>query len=102
MNHEHDDGLNLGYGHIKSDSREGSMARRTAIAMGEDLYKVYMLLSNHDDLPEWCHYKLATSQAYLSDVSDYISSKIVKKYLDSNMNMDDLRDKIRKALEIQR
>ena len=38
MHHEYDDGRNLDYGHVKSDSREGNMAKRTALTMAKDLY----------------------------------------------------------------
>ena len=60
MNHKYDDDWrNLDYGHIKSDSREGNMAKRTALTMTKDLYTLYMSLNDYDDL---------------ADVSDYISS----------------------------
>lgn len=101
MNHEYDDdGRNLDYGHIKSDSREGNMAKRTALTMTKDLYTLYMSLNDYDDLPEWCHYKLATSRKDLADVSDYISSKIVKKCLDNKISLNDIRLKIKNTLDI--
>jgi len=53
-----------------------------------------------NDLPEWCHYKLATSRKDLADVSDYISSKIVKKCLDNKMSLDDVRLEIKNTLDI--
>jgi len=84
-------GRNLDYGHVKSDSREGQMAMRNALTMAKDLYTLYTSLNEEDDLPEWCHYKLATSKKDLSDVTDYISSKIVKKCLDKGMDIHDLR-----------
>jgi hypothetical protein len=92
-------GRNLDYGHVKSDSREGQMAMRTALTMAKDLYTLYTHLNEEDDLPEWCHYKLATSRKDLSDVTDYISSKIVKMCLDKKMNIDDVRNEIQSTLE---
>ena len=99
MHHEYDDGRNLDYGHVKSDSREGNMAKRAALTMAKDLYTLYVALNDYDDLPEWCHYKLATSRKDLADVSDYISSKIVKKCLDNKMSLDDVRLEIQNTLE---
>lgn len=91
-------GRNLDYGHVKSDSREGQMAMRNALTMAKDLYTLYTSLNEEDDLPEWCHYKLATSKKDLSDVTDYISSKIVKKCLDRGMSIHDLRLEITEVI----
>ena len=56
------DGRNLDYGHEKSDSHEGSTAKKALLTMAKDLYHLYVTLNDSDDLPEWCHYKLATSR----------------------------------------
>ena len=84
-------GRNLDYGKVKSDAGEGRMAKTTLISMGKDLYNLYMLLNDQDDLPQWCHYKLAKSSADLETVTNYLSSKIAKKCMDKGLSEDDVR-----------
>ena len=91
-------GRNLDYGHVKSDSGEGKMARTTLLTMGRDLYNLYMLLEDQDDLPQWCHYKLAKSSADLATVNDYLTSKITKICLDRNMEMSDVKSIVKKSM----
>ena len=90
---------NLDYGHHKSDAREGLMAKRAMLTMAKDLYTLYCSLNDGDDLPEWCHYKLATSRKDLGDVADYITSKITKLCLDKNMSKSELRLEIREIMK---
>ena len=90
---------NLDYGHHKSDAREGLMAKRAMLTMAKDLYTLYCALNDGDDLPEWCHYKLATSRKDLGDVADYITSKITKLCLDKNMSKSELRLEIREIMK---
>tara|TARA_B000000557_G_C20764903_1_gene439022 strand:+ start:882 stop:1166 length:285 start_codon:yes stop_codon:yes gene_type:complete len=92
-------GKNYDYGHTKSDSGEGKMAKTTLITMSRDLYSLYNLLSDQDDLPQWCHYKLAKSSADLSTVCDYLSSKITKLCLDKNMKMNEVKNMIKKSMK---
>ena len=92
-------GRNLDYGHTKSDSGEGKMAKTTLLTMGRDLYNLYMLLNDQDDLPQWCHYKLAKSSADLSTVTDYLTSKITKLCIDKNIDTNTLRLHIKESLE---
>ena len=91
-------GRNLDYGHTKSDSGEGKMSKTTLITMGRDLYNLYMLLNDQDDLPQWCHYKLAKSSADLATVNDYLTSKITKICLDRNMQMSDVKSIVKKSM----
>ena len=91
-------GINLDYGHTKSDSGEGKMAKTTLLTMGRDLYNLYMLLDDQDDLPQWCHYKLAKSSADLATVNDYLTSKITKICLDRNMKMVDIKNIVKKSM----
>lgn len=91
-------GRNLDYGHTKSDSGEGKTARTTLLTMGRDLYNLYMLLEDQDDLPQWCHYKIAKSSAYLATVNDYLTSKITKICLDRNMKMSEVKSIIKKSM----
>ena len=92
------EGRNFDYGHQKSDSKEGQMARRALLTMAKDLYNLYMTLNDHDDLPEWCHYKLATSRKDLSDITDYLTSKVMKMCIDKNMSTEDLRLEINNSI----
>jgi len=91
--------INLDYGHHKSDAREGLMAKRAMLTMAKDLYMLYCSLNDGDDLPEWCHYKLATSRKDLGDVADYITSKITKLCLDKNMSKSELRLEAREIMK---
>ena len=92
-------GRNLDYGHTKSDANEGKMAKTTLLTMGRDLYNLYMLLDDQDDLPQWCHYKLAKSSADLATVTDYLTSKITKICIDRNMGINEVKDIVKKSLE---
>jgi hypothetical protein len=78
-------GRNLDYGSHKSNSGEGSMAKRTLLTMAKDLYNLYLSLSDQDDLPEWCHYKIARSQNELEAVTNYLTSKIAKMCVDQEV-----------------
>lgn len=100
INHEHQDskGHNYDYGNIMSDSDEGLTAKQTLLTMSKDLYTLYTSINDADDLPEWCHYKLATSSKDLSDVSDYLSSKILKHCIDNNISENDLRKIIKNKI----
>jgi len=92
-------GRNLDYGHTKSDAAEGKMAKTTLLTMGRDLYNLYMLLDDQDDLPQWCHYKLAKSSADLSTVNDYLTSKITKICLDRNIDECQIKNIIKKSMK---
>ena len=99
--HEDSDGRNLDYGHDKSDSHEGRTAKKALLTMAKDLYHLYVTLNDSDDLPEWCHYKLATSRKDLGDVTDYITSKILKHCLDNKMDQKELQENIRLSMKSQ-
>ena len=92
-------GRNLDYGHTKSDSGEGKMAKTTLLTMARDMYNLYTLLNDQDDLPQWCHYKLAKSSADLATVTDYLTSKITKICLDKNINADGLELYIKESFK---
>lgn len=93
-------GRNLDYGKVKSDAGEGRMAKTTLLSMARDMYNLYQLLDDEDDLPQWCHYKLAKSSADLETVTKYLSSKIAKKCMDKELSEDDLRTYITKSMRI--
>ena len=95
---ENREAMNLDYGHHKSDAKEGQMAKRALLTMAKDMYNLYCTLNDGDDLPEWCHYKLANSRKDLSDITDYITSKIMKKCVDNNMSHKEIRLEIKKSL----
>ena len=91
-------GRNLDYGHVKSDSGEGKMAKTTLLTMARDMYNLYILLNDQDDLPQWCHYKLAKSSADLSTVTDYLTSKITKLCLDKNIDEKQLKSFVKESI----
>ena len=78
-------GRNFDYGSQMSSSKEGEMAKRTLITMAKDLHELYCALNNEDDLPSWCHYKLAKSQNELQSVTNYLTSKISKLCLEEEV-----------------
>ena len=87
INGENRHPLNLDYGETKSSSAEGTTAKRELLVMAKDLYDLYVALNGNDDLPEWCHYKIASSKSELSAVSDYITSKIMQYDLNDNKKL---------------
>lgn len=95
FNDENDLGRNLDYGSKKSDSYEGMTAKTTLLTMAKDLYELYCTLNDEDDLPEWCHYKLATSSKDLSDITDYLTSKIMKHCIDNKISENNIRKLIK-------
>ena len=90
-----DTGKNLDYSHQMSDAGEGKMAKRAMLTMTKDLYTLYCSLNDGDDLPQWCHYKLANSRKDLGDVADYITSKITKICIDKNISQADIKLEMR-------
>lgn len=77
---------------------KNEMAQRALLTMTKDLYNLYITLNRVDDLPEWCHYKLATCRKDLSDITDYLTSKVMKTCLDKNMSSEELRLEIKKSM----
>lgn len=92
-------GVNLDYGSSKSNSKEGEMAKKTLISMARHLYNLYTHLNDEDDLPQWCHYKLAKSEDSLSTVTDYLINKITKHCLDNNVSNSMLQKEISNSLK---
>ena len=77
MSHHHaDDGRMLDYGHVKSDSHEGRMMRQALHQISEYSSELHEMLSDNDDLPQWCHYKVAVARACVSKVKHYLEYKI--------------------------
>jgi len=91
-------GRNLDYGKTKSDAGEGKMMKTTLLTMAKDMYNLYTLLQDNDDLPQWCHYKLARSSDQLSSITDYLSSKIAKACIDNDFDEEDLKILAKKAM----
>lgn len=92
-------GKNLDYGTSMSNSNEGEMAKKTLIGMARHLYNLYIHLNDEDDLPQWCHYKLAKSEDSLRTVTDYLINKITKHCLDNNINKSQLQTEISSSLK---
>jgi len=91
-------GRNLDYGKTKS-SYEGDTMKKELLTMARDLYNLYKILDDSDDLPQWCHYKIAKSSNELSSVNKYLTSKIMKKVLDQNMSEQELKQYITISLQ---
>jgi len=77
MHHDdHDQGRMLDYGHVKSDSHEGRMMRQALYELSEYSGKLHDMLNDDDDLPQWCHYKVAVARACIGKVRHYLEYKI--------------------------
>jgi hypothetical protein len=89
---------NFEYNIQMPSTNKDEMAKRSLLSMAKDLYNLYVCLNNGDDLPEWCHYKLATSRKDVADITDYLTSKVMKHCLDSNISPEALRLEIKKSM----
>lgn len=74
-----DDGRMLDYGDQKSDSKEGRMIRQQLYNMGQYANKLHDMLNDDDDLPQWCHYKIAVASNSLGKVKHYLEYKLTRK-----------------------
>lgn len=74
--HSSDEGRMLDYGHVKSDSNEGRMMRQALYELGVYSNELHEMLSDDDDLPQWCHYKIAVARACVGKVKHYLEYKI--------------------------
>ena len=74
-----DDGRMLDYGDQKSDSHEGRMMRQALFQMAEYAEDLHDMLEDNDDLPQWCHYKIATARNSLSKVKHYLEYKLARE-----------------------
>lgn len=84
VNEEHEPsheagGRMLDYGHTKSDSNEGRMMRSALYDLAMYAAELHDTLSDDDDLPQWCHYKIANAKEGLSKVKHYIDYKLFRK-----------------------
>lgn len=70
------DGKMLDYGHVKSDSNEGRMMRQALYEISEYSSELHEMLSDNDDVPQWCHYKVAVARACIGKVKHYLEYKI--------------------------
>jgi predicted transcriptional regulator len=94
--HEDNEGLNLDYGQVKSDSDEGKMFKSTLKRVIKNAQELEKAISNSDDLPQWCHYKLAYANENIRTIHDYLLQKIEdynkqENDLDTETNMNDLK-----------
>ena len=72
------DGRMLDYGQQKSDSNEGRMMRQALYEMAQYAQELHDMLDDGDDLPQWCHYKIATARTGLGKVKHYLEYKLVR------------------------
>ena len=91
--------LNLDYGRYKADTKEGATVKRAVLVMLKDLHALYIHLNDDDDLPTWCHYKIARAKGTIGDVSDYLTAKITKIIAEKDLDQNELRCEIKKMLE---
>ena len=77
--HEQDDGRMMDYGHTKSDSHEGRMMRQALYDLAVYGAELHDMLNDDDDLPQWCHYKIANARQSLGKVKHYLEYKLFRK-----------------------
>lgn len=70
------DGRMLDYGHVASDSHEGKMAKSSLRNIAVDSYRLFQMLNDGDDLPQWCEYKIAQAQQMMNSVREYLEYKL--------------------------
>jgi hypothetical protein len=76
MNTQKSSGRMLDYGSSMSDSEEGQMIRSSLNSINRASAELYEALNDHDDIPQWCHYKVAQAEMMISKVRDYLVYKI--------------------------
>lgn len=76
VNSDSQDGRMLDYGDNKSDSHEGRMVRQALFEIGAYANELHDMLSDDDDLPQWCHYKIAVARSTIGKVKHYLEYKI--------------------------
>ena len=87
------DGRMLDYGHEKSDSREGKMAKSALGRVSRLAGELDSLLQDEDDLPQWVHYKISTSADRIQSVHNYLTNKISRMHEgDVDQNQDGEND----------
>jgi len=86
------DGRMLDYGHEKSDSREGKMAKSALSRVSQLAGELDDMLRFEDDLPQWVHYKISTSADRIQSVHNYLSDKIARMKA-SGMTIADIEAK---------
>lgn len=74
------DGRMLDYGHEKSDSREGKMAKSALGRVSRLAGELDSILQDEDDLPQWVHYKISTSADRIQSVHNYLTNKISRMH----------------------
>ena len=79
--HDNEKGLNLDYGQVKSDAEEGKMFRSTLATIIRKCEELSEVIQNEDDLPQWCHYKVAKSADNINSLHDYLIEE-VREYTD--------------------
>ena len=77
--HDQDHGRMMDYGHTKSDSHEGRMMRQALYDLAVYGAELHDMLNDDDDLPQWCHYKIANARQSLGKVKHYLEYKIFRK-----------------------
>lgn len=69
-------GRMLDYGQQKSDSDEGFMMKSFLMNIAKNAKALHDMLQEEDDLPEWCHYKVAQAQGMIQSIKNYIEYDI--------------------------
>ncbi len=77
--HHASSGRMMDYGHTKSDSNEGRMMRQALYDVATYGAELHDMLEDDDDLPQWCHYKVATARQSLAKVKHYLEYKLFRK-----------------------
>ncbi len=72
-------GKMLDYGSVKSDSHEGRTMRQALYEISEYSRSLHDMLADDDDVPQWCHYKVAVARACIGKVKHYLEYKIKKQ-----------------------
>lgn len=86
-------GRMLDYGHEKSDSDEGKMAKSALGRLSRLAADLDHMLYREDDLPQWVHYKISTSADRIQSVHNYLSDKIARMDDDEDLEIIEAKRK---------
>ena len=82
-------------------SNDGKMFKLKMLTVLRDLYSLYKILNDDDNIPQWCKDKLAKCQDNMSSVSDYIISKNQKSKIDKHdkNTTDDIKNYVKESIK---
>lgn len=79
-------------------TQDAHTTKQSLLAMARNLYFLYSELNDGDDLPEWCKFKLSASEKELTDITNYLTARVIKCCADSKISSENLQFEIKKSM----